>query len=955
LLSVRVLGPLEVSRDGVPVRLGAAKQRALLGLMLIRRGDVDRDVLIDALWGERPPKGAKNTLQVYVSSLRKVLGPGAIETTPAGYRLQLEPGAVDAEQFQELFRDGRDALRTGSAAAALELLSDALVLWRGPAYADLRYEAFAQAEAGRLEEMRFACLEERIEAELQLGRHAGLVGELEALVVEQPLRERVRGQLILALYRSGRQSEALEQYRSARRMLSDELGLDPSPELRELERMILAHDPELAPPQASGPSFTNLPLQPTPFIGRVLELDELVDLIRGGSRRIVTLTGPGGSGKTRMAIEAANRVATHFPEGVWWVPLQSSRDPTLVLPAVGAVLQAPDGDVAAHVGDRRMLLVLDNFEQLLEAGVSVAGLLTRCAHLRLLVTSREPLHVAAEREFRVRPMTEPDAVALFEERAAQEDGSSYAAVADRAVTEICRRLDYLPLAVELAAARTKAFTPQQILARLEERLSLLADGPRDAPARQQTLRATIAWSYELLRADDQRLLRDLSVFVGGCTVEAADAICGATQAALESLLEKSLLQRHQTGIGTRYSMLETIQEFAREATKSDPEYRTLCLRHAEWYRACSEEYAAAVIGEAIPEWSPWTWFGEELPNVRAALEWAFEHADPSLRHRLAASAGWAWVTTASYEEGRSLLTRVLETPPPMPPAERARVLFCLGEMAALQGKFAAADSLKEEALKLFEAVGDTRGVFHARLHLVGRAAARGDIELARARLEQTRVAGTTTLAYDRALTLFSEARLEAAEGNYGRAQSLVDEGLSLLAEHGRPRAWDMGRLVDLAWYAINAGDLNRAKSASHEILEETSVESPARIAHAHGNLALVALYEKDRDAAAAHLRAELEFARAALETPTTAEALVCSAAVASMDGNNEQSVRLWAAADAMRQSIGNPLSLPEQFITEHYLRPARAALSEEERERVWAEGVALTLVDAVADALDLLA
>ena len=296
-----------------------------------------------------------------------------------------------------------------------------------------------------MDELRLACVEERIEADMLLGHHARLVGELEALVVEQPLRERLRAQLILALYRSGRQSEALEQYQAARRMLADELGLEPSPELRELERMILAHDPRLAAPE--GKPRSNLPVQPTPFIGRGRELAELVELIRSGSRRLVTLTGAGGSGKTRVAIEAAAELVGDYPDGVFWVPLQSLREAQLVLPAIAGALNAT-GYVGKHIAERRMLIVLDNFEHLLDAAPDTAALLSTCPNLSLLATSREPLHLAAEREQGVPPMTEQDATALFQERAIEQGP-------EQVVSEICRRLDCLPLAVELAAARTR--------------------------------------------------------------------------------------------------------------------------------------------------------------------------------------------------------------------------------------------------------------------------------------------------------------------------------------------------------------------------------------------------------------------------------------------------------------------------------------------------------------------
>ena len=429
--------------------MDASKERALLGLLLIRRGEVSSDVLIDALWGERPPRSARNTLQVYVSRMRKVLGRGLIETSAAGYRLAPTFGALDALRFEELFASGREQLSGGDAAVAADTLAGALGLWRGPAFADLRYEPFAQAEAGRLDELRVACVEERIEAELQLGRHAGLVGELEALVVEQPLRERLRGQLILALYRSGRQAEALAQYQAARQMLADELGLEPSRELRDLERMVLGHDPRLTAP---APAKSSLPLQPTPFIGRERELTELIDLLRSGRRRLVTLTGAGGSGKTRIAIEAARSLEDEFSDGVHWVPLQSLRDPRLVLPTVAAAIGAK-GAPDRFVRDKRMLLVLDNFEHLLDAAPETGALLSACPNLMLLATSREPLHLAAERGQAVPPMNEADAVKLFVERSGTPGRSETIAALPST--------DYLPLAVELAAARTGSPLPRR--------------------------------------------------------------------------------------------------------------------------------------------------------------------------------------------------------------------------------------------------------------------------------------------------------------------------------------------------------------------------------------------------------------------------------------------------------------------------------------------------------------
>jgi predicted ATPase/DNA-binding SARP family transcriptional activator len=939
LLELGVLGPLEVRRNGNEIRLGAQKQRALLALLLIRRSGIDRDLAIDALWGERPPKGARNTVQVYVSRLRDQLGRDVIETMPAGYRLELPPGVVDAERFEALFHEGRESLRGGNPSAAIRALSKALSLWRGPAFADLRFEAFAQAEAGRLDELRLACHEERIDAELLLGRHAGMVGELEALVVEHPLRERLRGQLILALYRSGRQAEALAQYQATRRMLADELGLEPGPELRELERMILAHDPGLAAPREAVRSRSNLPLQPTPFIGREQELAKLVEQVRDGSRRLVTLTGPGGSGKTRLAIEAASQLLKEFDGGVWWVPLQSLREEALVPLAIAEVI---GGDLA-YLGNARMLVVLDNFEQVLEAGVETAGLLTQSAGLRLLVTSREPLHVAAEREYRVPPMTEPDAVALFDERAGQDAD-------EHVVAELCRRLDCLPLAVELAAARTNVFTPQQILKRLNERLPFLAKGPRDAPHRQQTLRATIDWSYDLLTADEQRLLRRLSVFVGGCVYEDAEAICGAGPDTLESLLDKSLLMRRESEIGPRYWLLETIHEYAEELCGSSGEDDALSRRHADCFIARCKEAWAALEGEGTPEWEPWAWYRTELPNIRAALRWAFARGETRVAQQLAASSGLAWYLTGAVDEGRALLTRALDQTGIVPIPDRARIVFALATFAHSGDGDPAAAPLLEQAHELLEEAGDTRGAFLAAVQSAQGAIYR-DVEEARYRLEEIRGAYPDCSDHQRAWLLRVEADLEARKGNWSRAQALAEQSKMLFIRHNGPRAVDLNSFT-IAECAINAGDLVRAKSVIHEYLAGDSAKNSGMVACANCILALVALQEEDREVAASHLSLELELLTGHPVHMIYTKSLVIlglygSASVAAMNGDNELAFRLWSTARTQEQAIGpEELSPSQLFLIDHYLEPARAGLPPNIAAGAEREGAAMTLYEA---------
>src|SRR6266516_98411 len=311
-----LLGPLAANCNGDPIALGGQKRRALLAALLLEANKVvSRDRLIDALWGEDPPETARNTVQVYVSQLRKLLPKGMLETVPPGYRLVVEPEAVDVFEFQRLSQKGQAALAAGDPAGAADTLRTALALWRGAPLADLAWEPFAHVEITRLEELRLAALEDRIDADLALGRHGQLVAELERLVAEQALRERPRAQLMLALYRSGRQADALAVYQRARRTLVDELGIEPGESLRKLERAILAHDPSLSAPQARPPSPRRTPTPPHPLLGRERELAALSDLVRREGTRLVTLTGIGGIGKTRLALELTRRLAPEFVDG----------------------------------------------------------------------------------------------------------------------------------------------------------------------------------------------------------------------------------------------------------------------------------------------------------------------------------------------------------------------------------------------------------------------------------------------------------------------------------------------------------------------------------------------------------------------------------------------------------------------------------------------------------------
>jgi DNA-binding SARP family transcriptional activator/class 3 adenylate cyclase len=430
----RLLGPLEARIGDRPLPLGGAKQRALLALLLLNANRVvSRERLIDELWGDNPPETAVTSVQVYVSRLRKLLPPEALVTRPPGYLLEVEPESLDLMRFERLLSDARQA----DSERASRLLREALQLWRGEALAEFSSEPFARVEGARLQDLRLAALEERIEADLALGRHTELIGELEQLIVEHPHRERLRAQLMLALYRSGRQAEALEEFRQARATL-DELGIEPGEQLRRLEKQILTHDRTLETPRRR----TNLPAQATPLIGRTRELAEVLELMR--ANRLVTLTGAGGSGKTSLALEAASRLVGEFPDGIWFVSLASLSDPELVEPTIAQAVGAR-GELREFLRRKQLLLLLDNLEQLLpDVAPTVAAL-----EANVLATSRERLNVTAEQEYPVPTLPLADAVALFSRRARQ---LKPAFEPDEHVAEIARRLDGLPLALELAAA-----------------------------------------------------------------------------------------------------------------------------------------------------------------------------------------------------------------------------------------------------------------------------------------------------------------------------------------------------------------------------------------------------------------------------------------------------------------------------------------------------------------------
>ncbi len=966
-MEVGILGPLEVQGENGPLTVASPKERAVLEVLALRGGAVvPTDVLIDALWGIDPPRSAPKSLQSHVSRLRRTLPAGAIATEGVGYRLVVLPEDVDAHRFERLVAAGRQAADGGDHRRAIRLLDRALDLWRGAPLTDLADGSLRIGQTVRLEELQLAAAETRVDAHLALGHHEVMVPELESLVAQHSLRERFWWQLMLALHRSDRRADALAAYQRLRALLRDELGIDPSNEVRELETRILREDPDLLLVSSGPPSSLPTPL--TSFVGRAEQRREVGKRLR--EHRLVTLLGPGGVGKTRLAIAVGADVLPRWSDGVWWVDATNAEGPSTVATGLAKALGVvvPPGMTVGSalerfLGPRELLVIVDNAEAIAyELGRWLTDVLRAAPRVAALVTSRVPLGVPGEQRSPVPalelPGEDPDlgraseSMRLFLDRLADGGHEPQGEGDLSTLAALCHAVDGLPLGIELVASRVGALGGAEVLSGLEEHSGgVLADRSPGRDERHASLDIVLASTVSLLELPAQELFGRLSVFSGSFDLAAARAVggSGAVSEGLEALVDAALVAVSGAADATRrYRLLETTRFFAAAHVEAD-DARDAAARHAEHYRNLVSRAGNGMDGPDELEWVDRLHLDDS--NIRAALRWWYDH-EPVGVLAFARGMGRAWYVWGDIVETCDALDRMdrvaADAGPAADPADVAWLHSRLSWPRFLSGDFAGAVAATEAAIDGFGELDHPVGLALAlanRAHMEVFAGADTDdvLELYRSAIVEARRAGNPSTAGwvlgETAQALIfadrvdehvdemldeAQSALEAAGDLVGVAHVCLDRTLAAYArgeldaaDRWAKRGIDTSRaaghavyeqvlLVALGVGCLHLGDLPR----SHELLDES-----ARLAYDTHNFFQLGI------------------------------SLLAWSARTALVGRAVDAARLWGAATALAPAW--PLF---QRRYDEFLAPARASLGSRWDEEVTA-GAALTVEEAMELAL----
>jgi predicted ATPase/DNA-binding SARP family transcriptional activator len=936
---------------------------------------VSTDRLVDGLWGEHPPTKPRGALQVHIHGVRKALRDVSdlelVERAPPGYRLATTVDQTDIGRFATLQRRAREERLRNDPAASAATLEEALSLWRGPALADVRDMPFARPEAVRLDELRMLAQEDFYDARLALGQHADLVADLDQAVLEHPMRERLWGQLMTALYRCQRQADALATYARARERLADELGIDPDQALQQLELAILRQDPALAAPQAPLPSPRDaadttrvalaastlptvapreparLPRPTTPTFGRRELVARVREVLSDREVRALTLTGPGGSGKSRVATVAAAAVADDHRDRVVYLTATERTDVSQLAREVTLAVTGSDDEAALADLDTQTLVVLDNLESIADGEKLVRDLVERSPRLTVLATSRLPLRLRAEHDIPVPPLEVPAEGATPDEVAAAPSVEMFV---DRAtavapdfrladhvddVADLCRFLDGLPLAIELAAAHARLLTPGQIMAALEDDLGLLRGHTSDLPERQQTLTATIEWSYARLDPDARVVADRLSLFERGFTVEAVEAVCDDVPdvlGAVGKIAEARLIRPIGSRVELRFVLLGTVRAYARNRLQEheDLEIRRAALadhllsRARDWAGQLDGPEGASVVGR----------FDDTAADLDAALDWAYDTGRTELAVELTTTVTGRWIASGRLVDGLRRAQRLLALPA-LAPSDRAELHLTAGKLAYHLTRWDLAATELRAALAVPDIDPDTATA--ARCHLgaalVVTGAADEGAALVSEALEDAERLGSYPAT---AMALSALAIARAIAGDLEGERSYYERRLAAVSERG-----DVARLADtlntLAEIALDDADAETARAYATESAVIAGSALPLEARDATITLARAAAVDGDRETTADHLRTAFRLADQTGQSLALAQCLRVGGCLAVLTGDPVTAVRAFAAAQEVSASPSGTDDPIEADLAAR-LAEARAALGEDGFSREWTLG-----------------